>query len=317
MQRFVLISLAFLFFLKTPVYALEKQVQTSAVVGGGNTFVLFGYTSPHATVTISGESIAETTYARSDGYFEFQNIFSPFFSQETCIISIDTLGRLTSPSCLPPFPINYQANIGPVILSPSVSVNKGDFYIGETAILTGKTIPNTEVTLSFFKDEKESIFKDLIKAATQYLPFDIQKNINTLLSHNFTIVKDVEAFSFPELNVKSDTDGNFSISLPTANQSYLRTFVQTQYEKSPSQKSLTLNIKVLPYWVIIFQIFGFLFASIRAHIFPLILLSELVFVLIYIKEYLIHALFYKKRSIVPYKKTSIMIFHPLEITKVN
>lgn len=224
-MRTALVSALFfvlLFLFSSPAIAFQNNVNVSVGIGG-NAFVLYGYTSPYAIVILEGSGIYEQTNSNKSGYFEFRNLLGPLVAQETCVMSIDTLGRISSPNCLPPFPISYSSSIGPVILSPSVSLDKGDYQVGEQAILTGKTIPDSEVTLSFFKDEKRSLFEDVLKGATQRLPTNIQRSIESIFS--FKLIRPVEAFTFPELNAHADSEGNYSMALPTNNQSFLRAFV--------------------------------------------------------------------------------------------
>src|SRR3989338_3479133 len=96
-------------------------------------FSLYGYTSPLALVTFEGLGIFDQTTADDQGYFQFNNRFSPFSSREACLSSKDQFGRLSSPLCLPPFPVNYNVSIGPVIMPPTVSLNNppagGDYFM--------------------------------------------------------------------------------------------------------------------------------------------------------------------------------------------
>ena len=62
----------------------------------------------------------------------------------------DQLGRMSSPVCLPPFPVNYNVSIGPVIMPPTVSLDKKDYFMGDGVILSGQAVPNTDVKLSMF-----------------------------------------------------------------------------------------------------------------------------------------------------------------------
>ena len=44
----------------------------------------------------------------------------PFQKREACLTAKDQLGRMSSPVCLPPFPVNYNVSIGQVIMPPTV-----------------------------------------------------------------------------------------------------------------------------------------------------------------------------------------------------
>jgi len=206
--------------------AKKGLVWVSAFVGGCR-FTLWGYTSPHALVSLQGMGIYDETYARDDGYFEFNNRFSPLSPKEVCLTSRDQFGRLTVPTCLPPFPTQTDVNIGPVILPPTISFDKSNYYMGDQIITTGQSLPNSNLDFSIFVDEKKSF--------VNYLAF----------------VKPVEALTFPELQTKTDKHGNFSLVLPSNNPQFFRIFAQSQYKTSMSPKSNTLNIIVLPWWMMI------------------------------------------------------------------
>lgn len=194
------------------------------VVVGKNKFKLFGFTSAKAIVYLDGISIKEKTIADAKGYFEFSSANSPLLAQETCLYSQDSLGRVTSPACLASFPIDIDVEIGPVILSPTISLSKALFQTGQNGILSGQTIPNTEVDLTFFVDNNASSLSKL------------------------NPIKKVLAFSIPKISVRSDKQGNYSISLPTNEESKVRTFAQYNYNNSPSPKSFTLSFLVTNWW---------------------------------------------------------------------
>jgi hypothetical protein len=336
---------------------MGAEVSVSANIGSGNNFTLYGYTSPKAQVILEGRAIHSETIAQDNGYYSFNNTFSPITAEEVCISSIDTVGRLSNQVCLPPLPVNYNANIGPIILSPSISVNKGDVFIGQRVVLTGKTIPNTPVAFSFFKDEKKSLFTSFLQQIEPLLPTSVQRQLISLIPTNsprdkqdlnkklggtlerasdtraglsehwregrsgtesnfflikqskvLPIIKDVEAFTFPELKTISDKDGNYSIELPTSNQSFLRTFAQVQYQNSPSEKSRTLNIKVLPFWSIILTFISVFFKAIFGHIIITTFIIELLIILIYLKNHFFHPYYLAhNRVLMIYENKNLMI----------
>ena len=143
----------------------SKNVNVSAFIGD-HRFNLYGYTSPRAFVTFDGQGIFDTTTADDKGYFEFDNRFSPLSPREACLTSKDQFGRLSSPVCLPPFPIKYDVNIGPVIMPPTVSLNNppigSDYFIGDQVMLSGQAVPNTDVKLSVFGTGNDSKLSSII-----------------------------------------------------------------------------------------------------------------------------------------------------------
>ena len=217
-------------------------------------FSLYGYTSPLALVTFEGLGIFDQTTADDKGYFQFNNRFSPFSSREACLSSKDQFGRLSSPVCLPPFPVDYNVTIGPVIISPTVSLNKTDFFLGDQVVLSGQAIPNSEVNLAIFNE-----------------------------NGGWGLIKPVEAFSFPKLTSKSDNMGNFSINLPSSSPEKYRLFAQVNYIKSISPNSVKLNLEILPIWMIIVKFFLFLFALFKPRLLEILILAEIIYIIYVIK----------------------------------
>jgi uncharacterized membrane protein len=137
-----------------------------------------------------------------------------------------------------------------VILSPTLSFEKESYYIGDEVILSGQTIPNTNVNFSLFT--------------------------NTEKEGTNLFIKEVQAFSFPNLTTKSDSKGNFSISLPSSSAKTFRLFAQTDYDNQFSPKSLTLQFQILPLWMIIIKLFLFLWSLIKSRLLDIIILAEII-----------------------------------------
>lgn len=227
-------------------------------------FTLYGYTSPNALVRIEGLGIYDQTYADKNGYFLFSNRFSPFSPREACLTSQDQLGRLTVPVCLPPFPTEQNVTIGPVIMPPTLSLDKDIYFISDEIVLAGQSIPNSEIDLNTFI-----------------------KNRNPFLS-KLALIKPAEAITIPKLTTKSDALGNFSIALPSTSDLKYRLFAQTKYDKELSPKSLTLNVNVYPWWMIIIRILMIFFDILRNHALEAFLLFEISLLAIYILRSFFH-----------------------------
>lgn len=234
---------------------LPADVNVFAFIGDHH-FSLFGYTSPQALVTLEGEGIFDQTVANDKGYFQFSNRFSPLSKREACLSSKDQFGRISSPVCLPPFPINYDANIGPVIMPPTLSLNQGDYFMGDQAVLSGQSIPSNQVNFSLFTDNQMQWY-------------------NTL---SFLQPKVVEAFDFPELTTKTDSKGNYSITLPSYNPKKFRLFAQADYQKLISQESVRLSYTIMPVWMVIIKFFALLFALIQSRLLELSIVVEIAFI---------------------------------------
>lgn len=245
----------------------ENGVLNSVSIGEFH-FNLYGYTSPFAEVTFVGQGIADQTTADETGYFEFKNRFSPFSPHEACLSAKDQFGRISSPVCLPPFPTQYDVTIGPVIMPPTISFDKSIYFIGDEVILTGQTIPNTDVNLSIFTQQSNSLFVKLLSS--------------------FKLIKQVEAFNLPKLTFKSDEKGNFSISLPSSQAQNFKVFTQVNYLKNQSANSISLKLQIEPIWAIIFKFFGFIWTIIKARLLEITIILEIIGLLGYFFNILLH-----------------------------
>ncbi len=242
MQRLLIFTIAFLSLVFPIFFFLNRQSEPGDIAGiksqsasvsvtvavGEHRFTLFGYSSPRALVTLDGMGIHDQTTANDQGYFEFNNRFSPLSPREACLMAKDQMGRNSSPVCLPAFPIEYDANIGPVIMSPTISLNisaSGNYYSGDEIILSGQTMPNAKVDFATFIDEKKSLFDYVFPSAY--------------------------AYTFPELNTKADEKGNFSLSIPSFYPQFFRLFAQSGYQDAVSPESIRLSLNIFPIWMMI------------------------------------------------------------------
>ncbi len=251
MQAVVLILLLTLFFpFELSAAKASKDVLSESTVSvsiGTYTFSLYGYSSPYAQVTIQGNGVFDQTVADKNGYFEFKNKFSPFIPREACITSRDQLGRNSQPVCLPPFPTKYNVTIGPVIIPPTLSFNESTYYVNDEVVLTGQTIPQSNVTFSLFKDR--------------------DRLLQIIAPHSL---------SFPKIETSADKGGNFSISLPSSKANAYRVFTQTEFNDQDSPKSLTLHFSIYPVWFIIIQYLWLLWDLIKSRLIEMIILVELI-----------------------------------------
>ncbi len=218
-------------------------------------FTLFGYTSPSALVNLVGQGIADQTYADKTGYFEFTNRFLPLSPHEACLSAQDQFGRVSTPTCLPPFPTQASVVIGPVIIPPTVSFDKPDYFVGDEAILTGQTLPESPINLSMFT--KASKFP------------------------NLSLVKNVEAFGLPKISSLSDDKGNFSFILPSSQAQDYRLFTQVDYQELPSANSLALSLKILPVWMVIVRFFSFIWSALAHRLLEVVIFFEIVGLIAY------------------------------------
>ena len=309
MKRFFVTLVLMILPLQLGFLYLNNPITTSGVVAGIKTqesgpilnsisigdfhFTLFGYTSPHAEVTFDGQGIYDKAYADENGYFSFDNRFSPFSPHEACLSSKDQFGRISSPVCLSAFPVKYNVSIGPVLIPPTLSLNQEYYYTNDQITLSGQTIPDSEVDFSVFTKDgngklgmetgqengKWKMVKSL--SSTNQLP-------NPLLFLSSIFIKPVEAFSFPELTARSDSKGNYSLSLPSSNPETFRLFTQTKFNDSMSPTSIKLNFKVMPVWMIIIQFFTSILLLLKGRWLELTIIGEILVVLYFILPLIFH-----------------------------
>lgn len=246
--------------------ACTGQSCVGAIVGKYR-FSLFGQTSPKAKVTLLGQTVKAGAVADVQGNFVFSRP-SPLFAQEVCLIARDSEKRISPPVCLPPFPVNYDTNIGPVLMPPTLSTDKGDYYVGEEGFLTGQTLPETDVNLIFFKDERLS-FLDSFAIGLRF-------------------IEPVEAYAIPNLKIRSDKKGFFSISIPTSQRANFNFFAQGETDGSPSPKSFTLNIRILPWLTRQFYSLLSAFSPLKSHFWEIFLFWLLLILTVYLIKRFLH-----------------------------
>ncbi len=248
LKRFGVIVFIFLF-IRSGAYGfdvIEKEAQISAYIGNG-TFSVFGYAPSGSQVVLSGIGIYDEIKASKNGYFEFNDQFLPINpAYEPCLTAKDKLGRITSPVCIPPIPTDYEVNIGPVLLPPTISLNQPDYFVGDEITLSGQSVPNTEIRLLMFVDKKVSI------------------------------IPQAHAYSIPEIKAQTDVKGNYSITLPASRKEKYRVFSKFKKDQDFSPTSNTLRVKVLPYWMLILVFFKYLFSVSKQRIVEIIIISQII-----------------------------------------
>lgn len=232
----VLLSLPHFNFKDTKVLGREilgvSSETTVSVSLGEPKLVLWGYGPTSSVVKLEGVGVSDSTLSLSNGYFQFTSVFIPvrpskdkkLLYPEICIQAIDSDKLTTQPTCIPQLPFsNYLYNVGPVILSPTITLEKGSGLPGETIKASGKTLPNSDVEILLARKGSPADFFKFVKTAT--------------------------AYHIPKYQIKSDSNGFYEFSLPTDSPDNWNIFASTKYAGSNSAKSNTLKFKVLPYWV--------------------------------------------------------------------
>jgi len=197
---------------------------------------------------------------------------------------------------LAPFPTQYNVVIGPVIIAPTISLDKPNYFTGDEVILTGQTLPEADINLSMFTSPS------VIASGSEAISLIglLRRSLRSLLA--MTIVPKVEAFSIPRLTTKSDTKGNFSLALPSSQAQNYRLFTQVDYQDEPSGNSLTLYLKILPIWMIIVRFFVFLWNLIKSRVLEVVILLEIIALIAHAFRVFLHPYYLSRRkAIVLYK----------------
>jgi len=202
------------------VNPIWKSTKISVSIGAP-ALTLFGYAPARTRVMLFGIGVSEEIYSQDNGYFEFDNVYLPSseaYYPELCLLA-SYLTTSTQPTCLPALPVkNLSYDIGPVILSPIITIDKASFPIGTQVDLKGLTTPNTEVNI-YMAEEKQS---------------------------SFTLVANALAYYIPVYQTTSDTNGEFQFNLPSSFPSQWKIFGSSTFLDAPSAKSNTLSFKVEP-----------------------------------------------------------------------
>lgn len=226
-------------------YARERSIsaetQVSATIGKGKLIKIFGYTSPKSLVKLTHTSLQNHTYADDTGYFQFVD-FLPFIVEGLCISSQDQFGRTTQPVCLPTLDLNYTDEIGPILLPPTISLGQSIHYIADEVIISGQTIPNTDIVVSSFVDKSN----------------------------------DGGAFTLPNLEARADEGGNYSVVTNASTAENYRTFVRVDYLEQLSPLSNKLLIKIYPYWYVFLQGIYMLLSFLKSNLIEFLIISELI-----------------------------------------
>lgn len=217
---------------------------------------IYGYGPINSEVTLKGFGVSSKTISDSNGLFRFNEIYSLSLKYpELCIQAVDDQNRVTQPSCIPALPVDslIPLEIGPILLSPTISISENKVKEGTLAVLSGKTTPNTKVNI--FVAKKEGMVNKL------------------------SLVKEAYAYTLPTVEVNSNEKGEYEVSLPTAESAEYKLFASTKFGEYLSSKSNTLTFAVLTELKTFFQRFWDL--AVQNKIIAFILLEVVVFVLLF------------------------------------
>jgi hypothetical protein len=205
-----------------PTFAISitKPIKISASIGE-NTVTIFGYTSPNSPVFLTSPRVYAKTYSDNTGFFNFDRTLLPKNPSDLCLSSTDPDNRLSPPVCIPPPPPkNYHTSVGPILLSPTLTLDQDTTKPYQTLIASGRTIPNSPVDIYLFQKDSRS----------PLLP------------------KPAQAFSFPKISTISDSQGTFSLTLPTIYATSYRLFAAANFQGTPTPTSHSLNYQLPSLW---------------------------------------------------------------------
>ena len=281
---FKISSLAIILFLLIPAFParaaapnpLPYTITVTATIGEPK-LTLFGWTSPFALVELRGSQVYAETTANIQGYFYFDRVFLPQTanSPELCLSAIDTQDRTSFPTCLPPLPMGlYHIRIGPVLLAPTLSLEKGSFLAGQQVAARGETIPNTEVTIFLANEIKKSLLRGGAPTGDDSSEVG-RKNL---------LVKSAYAFSLPQYQIISDETGHFEFNLPAGRGGVTppatwRVFASADYLDSPTPKSNTLAFKILFWWQCLWERLIIFLSNLKPYWWAVIILVEIVIII--------------------------------------
>jgi hypothetical protein len=163
----------------------------------------------------------------AQGYFIFYDLPISQEAIEVCISTVDSDRRVGVPLCIILPHDQISTEIGPLLLSPTLSLSNPNILQDQTVFASGRTIPNEDVYISFF----------------ELIPQNISQNINSMA--NKVLNFQANASDLPILSAKSDAFGEYSVTLPTSKSLGYRLFAKASYKKQPTPKSQTLKYEVI------------------------------------------------------------------------
>src|SRR3989344_2457665 len=209
----------------TLALGVTEKVGVTAQIPASANVRIFGYTSPLSIVQITGTKSYGQTNSDQTGYFQIEELAVSTRTTELCGITIDRDRRIGFPVCFPVYP-NRDSEIGPILLSPTLSISAKTIWQNQIEYAMGKTIPGQTVSIGLFE------------SATSSIPDRVAHLLDKFV-HPYAY-----AGPLPLLETTSDKEGYFSFSLPTAKAYTYRVFVGTNFEGSATPKSSTISYSV-------------------------------------------------------------------------
>lgn len=189
---------------------------------------IFGYTSPNSLVQVLGIRVFAQGSSDKTGYFLINDVPVSREAKEICVTTIDSERRVGFPLCISLPDTDKPREIGPLLLSPTLSLSEGIIWQNQEAGASGRTIPNETVHVSFFEVAPESITDRVVASLRGGIP-------------------EAHAADLPLLAISSDEKGAFSFNLPSSKALGYRFYVKSEYKGNPTPKSQTLAFLIGAY----------------------------------------------------------------------
>lgn len=284
-------------------YAQEKQsvtypylpathpISNTATVGQVTTLTIFGYATKYALVFLESNSNLGTTVAKEDGEFRFSNISVPKDTREICLSYTDRFGNNSATTCIPFSESYYGYSIGPVVLSPTITLVESIKDLGEEIIVRGASIPNQPVRLYSFSD----------KIAT----------FTSFLSPR-------KVYAIPPIETVADESGQYEYAIKTEDAQEIRLYTASSLDDLSSDKSTALKAEILPFWVIYLRKLLVLLDTFLGNMKNILLLIELMILYVIICYYLLpqkeKSLLLRNTSLL-IRKTGLLVREPSQLIK--
>lgn len=239
------------------------RVAEAASVGGAKTSIqaqipgrtdirIYGYTAPNAIVQAASIRVFAQVSSDKTGYFIIDPLSISTQASEICLTTLDASQRQGFPLCVSLPPTNKPGEIGPLLLSPTISLSNGTIVQNQNsqANAAGQTLPNADVEISFFDIDSSRPTLTTGKPCRDCRVVPLLAGLLAMTTQ-FRISQ-VQAKDIPKLMTKTDQNGNYSINLPAGKAAAYRIFTKSFYGKVPTPKSQTLAFTITSYaqyWV--------------------------------------------------------------------
>lgn len=257
------------------MYITAPDITINATVGKSY-LSIYGYGPINSEVLLRGNGVSERTFSDKTGLFRFGSVYNFTYTYpELCIQSVDDQKRTTQPTCIPSLPLDSSVpfEVGPILLSPTLSLSKNRVTKNENTYLSGKTTPNTNVNIYMGKSKNKQ---------------------------SLSFVSTVNAYNLPVVNLTSNENGEFDINVPTSDVAEYNIFASTKFDDNFSAKSNTLKFVVISTTKSIFnRMWNFL---IQNKIMLFIVAEVLIFILLFISALKRTTKTHKKRTEREYPK---------------